>query len=232
MKILRHLPNTLTSANLLCGCVGIVLTLHSEDTFPDNIAYAAYFVWAACIFDFFDGFVARLLHVSSPIGKELDSLADIVSFGVLPAVLMYRMIATISPSPYLPFIAFSIAIFSALRLAKFNIDENQTDSFIGVPTPANALFITSLVFLKSPFDTFISWDVFLIVITLIFSYLLVCPLELFALKFKNFGWVDNKLRFTFIGAAVLLVGFWQASAIPFIILLYIALSLLTRWIRI
>jgi len=232
MKILRHLPNALTSANLLCGCVGIILTMYSEDTFPDNAAYAAYFVWAACIFDFFDGFAARLLNVSSPIGKELDSLADMVSFGVLPSILMYRMIAAISPSPYLPFIAFSIAIFSALRLAKFNIDENQNDSFIGVPTPANALFITSLVFLKSPFDAFISWYAFLVGITLVFSYLLVCPLELFALKFKNFGWADNKVRFTFIGVAVLLVGFWQAAAIPFIIILYITVSLFTRWIRI
>jgi CDP-diacylglycerol---serine O-phosphatidyltransferase len=232
MKILRHIPNALTCANLLCGCIGIMLTVHSEDTFPDNPAYAAYFVWAACIFDFFDGFAARLLHVSSPIGKELDSLADMVSFGVLPSILMYTMIATISPSPYVPFIAFSIAIFSALRLAKFNIDENQTDSFIGVPTPANALFITSLVFLRSPFDALLSWDVLLIAVTLVFSYLLVCPLELFALKFKNFGWADNKLRFTFIGVAVLLVGFWQAAAIPFIILLYITVSLLTRWIRI
>ena len=232
MKILRHLPNALTSANLLCGCIGIILTLNSEGAFPDNIAYAAYFVWAACIFDFFDGFAARMLHVSSPIGKELDSLADMVSFGLLPSILMYRLIDTISPSSFLPFLAFLIAIFSALRLAKFNIDENQTDSFIGVPTPANALFITSLVFLKDPFDTFISWDVFLVGITVVFSYLLVCPLELFALKFKNFGWAENKIRFTFIGFAVLLVGIWQAAAIPFVILLYITVSLLTRWIRI
>jgi len=231
MKILRHLPNALTCANLLCGCVGIILILNPDDTFYDNTAYASYFVWAACVFDFFDGFVARLLHISSAIGKELDSLADMVSFGVLPSLLMYRMISAISPSTYLPFIALSLAIFSALRLAKFNIDENQKDSFIGVPTPANALFITSLVFLKSPFDAFLSWDLFLVAITIIFSYLLVCPLELFALKFTNFTWGNNKLRFTFMAFAVLLVGIWQAAAIPFIILLYILLSLLTRWIR-
>ncbi len=229
---IRHLPNALTCGNLICGCIGILLTLNSDDTFPDNAAYAAYFVWAACALDFFDGFVARLLHVNSAIGKELDSLADMISFGVLPSFLMYRMISAISPDPYLPFVALSLAVFSALRLAKFNIDENQKDSFIGVPTPANALFITSLVFLRDPFTVFISWDVFLVAITLIFSYLLVCPLELFALKFKNFSWADNKLRFTFIAISVLLVGIWQAAAIPFIILLYIIVSLLTRWVRI
>jgi len=126
----------------------------------------------------------------------------------------------------------TLAVFSALRLAKFNIDENQKDTFIGVPTPANALFITSLVFLEGPFDIFISNDLFLVVITLVFSFLLVSPWELFALKFKNFSWGDNKLRFTFLASSVLLLGIWQAAAIPFVILLYVLLSLLTRWIRI
>jgi CDP-diacylglycerol---serine O-phosphatidyltransferase len=226
MKLLRHLPNALTCANLLSGCIGIMLTLQY------SVTYAAWFVWAACVFDFFDGFAARLLKVSSPIGKELDSLADMVSFGVLPSVMMFQLIDAISPSDILPFVAFALTIFSALRLAKFNIDENQKDSFIGVPTPANALFITSLIYLPDPFDIVISNDLFLVTITLTFSFLLVSPFELFALKFKNFSWGDNKLRFTFLGISVLLLGILQAAAVPFIILLYVLLSLLTRWIRI
>jgi CDP-diacylglycerol--serine O-phosphatidyltransferase len=222
MRILRHLPNALTCGNLVCGCVGILFTIQY------STASAAWFVWAACVFDFFDGFTARWLKVSSPIGKELDSLADVVSFGVLPAMVMYQMIDIISPSNYLPYIAFSLAAFSALRLAKFNLDERQSDTFIGLPTPANALFITSLVYLKGPWSTFISTDWFLVLITVIFSFLLVAPWELFALKFKNYRWADNKVRFTFIGFSVLLLGIWQASALPFVILLYILLSLLVR----
>lgn len=222
MKILRHLPNALTCGNLICGCVGILFTLQHSTT------SAAWFVWAACVFDFFDGFTARWLKVSSPIGKELDSLADVVSFGVLPAMVMYQMIDIISPSNFLPYTAFLLAAFSALRLAKFNLDERQLDTFIGLPTPANAIFITSLAYLKGPWSTFISTDWSLVAITLIFSFLLVAPWELFALKFKNYRWADNKVRFTFLALSVLLLAVWQASALPFVILLYIVISLLIR----
>ncbi len=226
MKLLRHLPNALTCGNLLMGCVGIIFTMHESAT------YAAWFVWAACVFDFFDGFSARVLKVNSPIGKELDSLADMVSFGILPSVMLYETIDIISSSDYLPYAGFLVAIFSALRLAKFNIDVNQKDSFIGLPTPASALLVTSLLYVKDPFDVFISVDWFLAVIAAIVSFLLVSPWELFALKFKNFTWNDNKVRFTFMAISVLLLGLWQAAAIPFIILLYIAMSLLTRWVPI
>ncbi len=226
MKILRHLPNALTCGNLLCGCIGIIFVLQNS-TWSGIL-----FVLAAGIFDFFDGFAARVLKVSSPIGKELDSLADVVSFGVLPSVVMFQMMDAISSSSYLPFTAFSLAIFSALRLAKFNIDENQTDTFIGLPTPANAMFIASLVYLKGPWDIFISNDIFLVLITATFSFLLVSPWELFALKFKNYQWADNKVRFTFLGISVLLLAVWQLSAMPFVILLYILISLMKRWIRI
>lgn len=226
MKILRHLPNALTCGNLLSGCIGIIYTIH------DSATYAPWFVWAACVFDFLDGFIARALKVSSPIGKELDSLADVVSFGVLPSVMLYEMIDIISSSEILPYFAFSIAIFSALRLARFNVDEKQKDSFTGLPVPADALFLTSLIYLTPPFDIFISTDWLLILIIAVFSYLLVSPWELFALKFKNFSWADNKVRFTFLAISVLLLGLLQAAAIPFIILLYVAMSLLTRWVRI
>ncbi len=225
MKLLRHLPNALTCGNLLCGCVGIIFTIQY------STSMAAWFVWAACVFDFLDGFAARALKVNSPIGKELDSLADMVSFGVLPSIVMFQMMDIISSSNFIPYTAFSLAIFSALRLAKFNIDENQKDTFIGLPTPANALFITSLVYLKGPWTIFISNDLFLVAITFAFSFLLVAPWELFALKFKNLAWADNKMRFTFIGISVLLVAVWQAAALPFAILLYVLLSLLTRWVR-
>jgi CDP-diacylglycerol--serine O-phosphatidyltransferase len=226
MRLLRHLPNALTCGNLLMGCIGIIFTIH------EGAYYAAWFVWAACVFDFLDGFVARALNVSSPIGKELDSLADIVSFGILPSVMLYEMIDIISSSDILPYFAFSIAVFSALRLARFNVDEKQKDSFTGLPVPADALFLTSLIFLRDPFDMFISMDLFLVAIIALFSYLLVSPWELFALKFKNFSWADNKVRFTFVAVSVLMLGFWQAAALPFVILLYVAMSLLTRWVPI
>jgi CDP-diacylglycerol--serine O-phosphatidyltransferase len=225
MNIARHIPNALTSLNLLSGCVGIIAIGQGP------AERAIWFVIAACIFDFFDGFAARALNVSSPIGKELDSLADMVSFGVLPSLVMYRMIDTLSSSEYLPYAAFGLAVFSALRLARFNVDENQKDAFIGLPTPANALFITSLVYLASPFDTLISQDFLLVGITAVFSFLLVAPFELFALKFKNYTWKDNTLKFTFLAFSVLLLGIWQLAAMPFVILTYVAVSLFKLWVR-
>jgi len=219
MNLLRHLPNALTCGNLFCGCIGILFAVqYSPIT-------AAYFVWAACVFDFFDGFAARALHYSSPIGKELDSLADMVSFGVLPAITMFSLIESQTFNSFFSYSAFLLAIFSALRLAKFNIDERQKESFIGLPVPANALFITGLVFLPSPFDQITSSVPILIAITVLFSLLLVSPLKLFALKFKNYTWADNKIRFTFVVVSVLLLALFKAGAIPLIILLYVAFSL-------
>lgn len=218
MSLTKHIPNALTCANLLCGCIGILIL------FTDHIE-PALFVWAACVFDFFDGFVARLLKVSSPIGKELDSLADMVSFGVLPSLAMFTWIRSVSDTDNLAFVSLMIAVFSALRLAKFNIDTRQTDSFIGVPTPANALFITSLVFLPPAIRAVVFTKPVLVILTLVFSLLMVAPLELFALKFKNFSWADNRLRFTFLAFSVFLLAFLQAGAIPFIILLYVLVSL-------
>lgn len=190
-----------------------------------NLNAAAYFVWIACVFDFFDGFAARLLKVNSPIGKELDSLADMVSFGLLPAMVMYRMLLESNSHAYLPYFAFSIAIFSALRLAIFNIDETQSDSFKGLPTPANALFITALPLLTGNIALTLFEPWILCVIVAISSYLLVSGIPLFALKFKSFAWKENKIRFTFLILSVLLLAVLKIAAIPVIILLYIALSL-------
>jgi CDP-diacylglycerol--serine O-phosphatidyltransferase len=218
--MIRHLPNFLTCCNLLCGCFGIVFLLENRDV-P-----AAYFVWAACVFDFLDGFVARMLKVSSPIGKELDSLADVVSFGVLPALVMYKLIGANTTMESLPYVGFTIAAFSALRLAIFNVDTRQSDSFIGLNTPANTLFITSLPLLPESVTSWLYQEWLLVVITLVFSLLLVSPIKIFALKFKNFSWGDNKIRFTFLLISVLLILLLQLSAIPLIILLYIGMSLL------
>ncbi len=218
----KHLPNFLTCCNLVCGCLGIIALL--EDTGTP----IAYYVWAACLFDFLDGFAARLLRVSSPIGKELDSLADVVSFGALPSLFMYVIISLESPFSYLPYLALLIVVGSALRLAIFNLDESQSDSFRGLPTPANAIFITGLPFLKSPIFDIVYSPVILALICVVFSILLVSRIELFALKFKTFSWADNKIRFTFLVLSVLLLAFLQLAALPFIILSYIALSLGVR----
>jgi len=217
----RHIPNFLTCCNLLCGCFALVFL------FEGRSIPAAYFVWVTCLFDFFDGFAARMLKVASPIGKELDSLADMVSFGLVPSMVMYKMIdqATNFSDSNLPFIAFAIAVFSGLRLAIFNVDETQRDGFKGLNTPANTLFITSLPLLHSKVGDWLYSPLTLVMITIVFSLLLVSRIDIFALKFKNFSWQDNKLRFSFLLISVALIAIFQIVAIPLIILLYILLSL-------
>lgn len=222
--MIRHLPNFLTCCNLLCGCFGIVFVLEGREI-P-----AAYFVWLAGVFDFFDGFAARMLKVTSSIGKELDSLADVVSFGVLPALVMYKMISASSDSSALPYIGFTIAVFSALRLAIFNVDETQRDSFRGLNTPANTIFITSLPLLYNQVGRWLYEPAVLVAITLLFSFLLVSRIEFFAFKFKSFRWEDNKMRFTFLLLAVLLLISLQYLAVPIVILLYIVFSLLDSYV--
>jgi CDP-diacylglycerol---serine O-phosphatidyltransferase len=225
----KHLPNFLTCCNLLCGALGILFILRTDqgpDEFYSGHWHAAYFVWASCVFDFFDGFAARVLKVSSAIGKELDSLADMVSFGLLPALFMFSFIeqqsknADTSQPEFVPYVALLIAVFSALRLAVFNVDETQKDSFRGVPTPANTLFLTGLPFIPFEFH-----PLMLVAISLICSFLLVSRIELFALKFKDFSWGGNKVRFTFLLISALLVIGFHFAAIPLIIILYVLLSL-------
>ncbi len=219
----RHIPNLLTCANLVCGCLGI-LSLSS------TTAYAAYYVWAACLFDFFDGFAARLLRVSSPIGKELDSLADVISFGVLPSLFVFHLIAVAGGPWYLPYAAILVAVCSALRLAIFNLDTTQTDSFRGLPTPANALFLTGLPFLVPLVPGLLSNPWIVTGIAVVFALLLVSGIELFALKFKNFGWTDNALRYVFLLLAAVMLALFQMAALPLVILLYIGLSLVARMV--
>jgi CDP-diacylglycerol--serine O-phosphatidyltransferase len=249
MNIKKHIPNAITCGNLLCGCLGI------ESTFEGRLDLAFYFVIAAAILDFFDGFAARMLKVSSPIGKDLDSLADMVTFGVLPGFIMLQMLLFGSQLPgnsvsaRFFLVAFIIPVFSALRLAKFNNDIRQTDSFIGVPTPANTLLISSMGYLlfrdfsyqwgygsdiNQPVNIpsftmrLLAHPYFLGILTVVTSFLLVTELPLFALKFKNFGWADNKLRYIFLTIAVVLLILFQVTALPFIIFLYILLSVINN----
>lgn len=219
--MIRHLPNFLTCCNLLCGCLGVVFCIEQRSV-P-----AAYFVLAAAGFDFFDGFAARVLKVTSPIGKELDSLADMVSFGLLPALVMYKLIDGASENEWLPYVGFLIAICSALRLAVFNVDETQHDSFKGLNTPANTIFITSLIFLPASFQWVFQAEI-LIAITIIFSLLMVSRIDIIAFKFKDFSWKNNKLRFAFLAVALILLIVMAKAALPFIILLYILFSLLGK----
>ena len=217
----KNLPNAITCANLLSGCIGIVFA------FKGNLETAAYFVIFSGIFDFFDGMVARLLNVKSAIGKDLDSLADMVSFGFLPGVIMFHLLkGSDYASDYLPYFGFLITIFSALRLAKFNNDERQTEDFIGLNTPMNTLFICSLPFIAKDYPQVISSSILLIAITAITSFLLVSEIKIFSLKFSDLSWAKNKIKFIFLILSAILIAFLKFAAIPFVLVLYIALSVL------
>lgn len=217
----RHIPNALTCANLLSGCIGVVFA------FKGDLSTAAYAVLISGIFDFFDGFVARLLHVKSPIGKELDSLADMVSFGFLPGVIMYQLLSQSDfSSPYLPYLGFLITIFSALRLAKFNIDTRQTEDFIGLNTPMNTLFIASLPFIGVDHPNLINSSLLLVSLTVIMSFLLVSEIRIFSLKFGSLEWKHNKIKFIFLILSAALIAVLKFAAIPFVLILYICLSVL------
>lgn len=236
----KHLPNAVTCLNLVCGCSAIHLA------YIGRLEWAGLALFAAALFDFADGFVARLLHVKSELGKQLDSLSDVVSFGVAPGVIMLHLLvmgdkAWETGLPlWLPFIAVLLPVFSALRLAKFNIDTRQTDSFIGLPTPAMGLVVASMAILiyrnfESPLFPFNDYVVFfvlhpavLIATTVVFAFLMVSPLPLFAMKFSSFGWQQNKLRYIFLGSSFLLLLLFFFTAIPIIVLLYIVLSIIVN----
>ena len=223
----RHLPNAVTCLNLLCGCLALT------NIFAGRLDVGAWFVAAAAAADFADGLLARALRVSSAIGKDLDSLADMVSFGVVPGAILFKLLAagdgTTAPLwQSVPYVGFLVTIFSALRLAKFNNDTRQTTSFIGLPTPACTLVVASLPLILAH-DRFGLKDIILnpwllLGLTVLLSGLLVAELPLFALKFKSLRWGDNRRRFIFILlAAGLLLGL-QAAAVPLVVLLYVLLS--------
>ena len=228
--IVRNIPNTLTSCNLFSGCIAAYMAFHG------NYKEALLFIVLGAMFDFFDGMTARLLHVSSPIGKELDSLADDITCGRAPAAIAFSLFKEVYYPDFLmpvagimPYTAFLIAVFSGLRLAKFNIDERQTSSFIGMPTPANALFWASLAvgghsFLIS--DNFNA--IYLFVLVVVMSLLLVAELPMFSLKFKDLSWGHNKVSYIFLIVSLPLLIIFQLSGIAAVIIWYILLSLATR----
>lgn len=233
----RHLPNAVTCINLLFGCLALTCIFSTD---PKGLVYGAYFVGLAAVADFLDGLVARALRVSSAIGKDLDSLADMVSFGVVPGAIIYKLFgqaaqlsATTAAIPsglwqYLPYWGFLVTIFSALRLAKFNNDTRQTTSFIGLPTPACTLVVASLplILAHDRFDvaSIILNPLVLLGLTVLLSGLLVAELPLFALKFKSLRWGDNRRRFMFILFTAGLLLVLQAAAVPLVVLLYVLMS--------
>ena len=200
INIKRHIPNTVTCCNLLSGCIASVMA------FQANYEAAILFIILGAVFDFFDGMLARLFKVSGPLGKELDSLADDITFGFAPAAIVFSLFKEVhypafmqSIADIFPYTAFIIAVFSALRLGKFNIDTRQTTSFIGLPTPANALFWGSLVVGAHPFLTSDSFNaLYLFALVILMSYLLIAELPMFSLKFKNLSWSDNKISYLFL----------------------------------
>jgi CDP-diacylglycerol--serine O-phosphatidyltransferase len=239
MKIRQNIPNTITIMNLLSGLVSLIMT------FEGNYVYASLFIFIAAVFDFMDGNAARWLNAHSELGKQLDSLADVVSFGVAPGIMIFQMISAqcagscnvLEKMHIAPYFAMLIPVCSALRLAKFNIDLRQEVNFIGIPTPANAIFFASipLVLLVQPemfslihldfLTTLFSNTRILTILAVFFSYLLISEFKIFSMKFKSLSWKGNELRFIFVISSVALFILFFLSAIPLIIILYILLSI-------
>jgi len=227
MMLLRNLPNFITILNLLSGCVGIYFCLVLQD-----LHAAAYCILLSGLFDFFDGMTARLLNAQSPIGKDLDSLADVVSFGVLPGFIAFTLLQETDSFPFASEflkggISMLIPALSALRLAKFNHDTRQLSSFIGLPTPANGLFWSGMAFLWGKFrflaDFF--WNPYAVsFIVLVFAFALISPLPMFSFKFTRLGWKENELRFTFLLTCIPLFVVLGLSAFAPAILLYLLFS--------
>jgi len=239
MKIKQHIPNALTILNLVCGLISLTLTIKG------NYVNAALFIFVAALFDFLDGNAARILKAHSELGKQLDSLADVVSFGAAPGLMIFQMIlvqsagsSNIPEKMYItPYFAMLIPVCSALRLAKFNIDLRQGVNFIGIPTPANAIFFASipLVIFVQPglfslihldfLVTFFSNTRILTILAVFFSYLLISDFKIFSMKFKNLKWKGNQLQYIFLISSFILFILFFLSAIPIIIVLYILISI-------
>ncbi len=231
MRIKKHIPNTITLLNLFCGCIAMVFV--SKQDFEMVFLFAALGIF----FDFFDGFFARLFKVSGSLGLQLDSLADMVTSGVVPGYVMFWLLSNsqneVSTHPLVPFLGFIISLGSCYRLAFFNIDSRQSSSFIGLPTPANSLFILSLPLVIHNSTSIIVYQILtsqsvLLVITLFSAYILNAEIPLFALKIKNFNFRDNSLQFLFVTISVLLVVFFKYAGVPLVIVSYVLLSVLNN----
>ena len=220
----KHIPNTITCLNLISGCIATYFA------FLGDFELALLFIIIGAVFDFFDGMSARLLGVSSPIGKELDSLADDITFGFAPSAIVFGYLSTFHIHLlFVPFLAFVMAAFSALRLAKFNLDERQALGFIGLPTPANALFWGSLVCGLQQYDVYFEGLEWVILVgTFVSSYLLISEIPMFALKFKHWGWKGNEVKYIFVLSCIPLLLLLGVSGFAAIIAWYVLLSMFTN----
>ena len=224
MSIKRHIPNTITCCNLISGCIATYWALCGVwDT-------ALLFIVIGAVFDFFDGMSARLLGVSSPIGKELDSLADDITFGFAPSAILFDFLKTgiqYLPWHYLVYAAFIMAAFSALRLAKFNLDERQALGFIGLPTPANALFWGALLVGAGDWLASSPYTYYAVFAGIFVScYLLIAEIPMFALKFKTWGWKGNEIKYIFLLTCIPLLLLFGVSGLAAIIAWYVVLSVI------
>lgn len=227
----RHIPNLITLCNLFCGCVATLRAFEADYT------SALLWICGGALFDFFDGFAARLLGVSSPVGKELDSLADDITFGLAPSAICFSLIANgVKPElpplllTILPYFAFVMAAMSGLRLAKFNLDERQATGFLGLPTPANALFWAALAAGAQKWLAQSPWAVWTVLAgVLVMSILLVSEVPMFALKFKHFGIKGNALRYGFIATGAALLIWLGLTGLALIIPLYVAVSVVANF---
>lgn len=231
MSFTKHIPNLITLGNLLSGTIAVIFAVNND------FVSAAIFVVLGIILDFFDGFAARLLGVTGELGKQLDSLADMVTSGVVPGIVMLKLLGDVEtnfnisePSALIPYLGLILTLAACYRLAKFNLDTRQTDSFIGVPTPAMALFVLSLPLIPMYSDNQFFIDIaknnyFLIAVTLGLSYLMNAELPLFSLKFKTFSFSENKLKYFFMLLAGMLIFTLEVIAVPLVILVYVLLSM-------
>lgn len=238
MNIKKHIPNLITLINLFCGCIAVVFVSQAncwQDSFYFLMAF--YMVCLGIFFDFFDGFFARLFKVSSPLGLQLDSLADMVTSGVVPGYVMYSMFERsghqLGNQGIIPFLGFVVTLGACYRLANFNIDTRQTDSFIGLPTPANALFILSLPLVVEFSNSLIILEILtnewvLLLITLCSTYVMNAEIPLFSLKIKKFSLEENALQIVFLIISVLMIVLLHYTAIPLIIIFYVFLSVINN----
>jgi CDP-diacylglycerol--serine O-phosphatidyltransferase len=239
MKFKYYIPNFVTILNLASGVVAITYILGGQ------LVWAAVFIFIAGVFDYLDGTLARVLDARSELGKQLDSLADIVSFGVAPGILVYHLLSinctgscnVLDRMHITPYFALLIPVCSAIRLAKFNIDLRQVENFIGLPTPANAMFFASIplvIYLQPHLYSVIKLD-FLVdffsnnrviaILTVFFSYLLISDFKIFSMKFKTTGWVENRMRYIFLILSLVLLMLFSLNALPMMVFLYFLISL-------
>ena len=246
MTIKKHIPNLITSLNLLSGVIAVLFAV------KDQLVFAAFFVFLGIFFDFFDGLAARLLNVQGELGKQLDSLADVVTSGVVPGIVLFQLIRKSSgwdselsyfdkttlvenfnSTVLFSLIGLLFTVAAAYRLANFNIDERQSSSFIGLPTPAATLVVLSLPLIiaygnNDLASSLIENKWFLIGLTVLLSFFMNYEIPLFSLKFKDFGWKNNKVKFIFIGLTIVASVIFQFIAIPLVIILYVLLSLIAK----